>query len=168
MRPFMLRGNTVEEKLASAEMAIKHMRNRIAPQRVVVEYVRTGMGGWLPILGAIEGDVGEIKMLVPVGGTVVDIHAYCGSIAPEPGTNRKQALITVAVEVAPNIFETKSVLIGEGRSSAHISKEVCAGMRLRIFSNKPIVDFWYSFEIEPTTRSRVVDNPQLSLLEEAK
>jgi hypothetical protein len=160
-RPFMLRGKTVEEKLASAETALRQMRNLAMPQKVISEYANTGMGGFQPVLG----ETLDLKLMMPFSGNLTNVVVYCESIKPN-SQGRKQATVRIDAEIANNLYESVSAIVGEGRSSTFKSKEITAGMRVIISSDALITGFWWAFEIEPNTKTKVVVNPQLSISEE--
>jgi hypothetical protein len=155
----MLRGTTVEERLESAETAIRQIIRQVSPQRLVTDYANTGMGGHIPVLDDMENTV---KLMIPTSGKMTNAFVFCESIPTKPGTNKKEATIRFEIEISPRLFESMSAVVPEGRSTAPGSKDIVCGTRMIISSDVPITGFWYSFEIEPITRTKLVDNPQLT------
>lgn len=160
MQPFMLHGSTVEEKLASAETAIRQMIRRLTPQKMHVEYANTGISGYTQLL---DNDEHQLKTMIPVEGEVVNVRVFCESVQLVQGASKKETMLRFEIEIAPRLYESFSAVVGEGKSSTPGNKSVAAGARVIISSTIPITGFWYSLEIKPLAKTKVIDNPQLAL-----
>lgn len=141
----IIRGNTVDEKLASANKALMQLERRIAARSIVAPLTPMIMSGYCK-----EDDGGIIaRVMIPVSGFITKVSLYIEAI--EDVEFLKKNVLEFYIEshqsdgmIINKQFKTKKTAIGEFTSFKILSES-----RITVSINTKASGIWYSIVLEP-------------------
>jgi len=155
----IIRGNTVEEKFASADKALHQLERRIGARSIVAPLTPMIISGYCK-----EDDGGIIaRVMIPVSGFIAKVSLYIESLEDVEFLKKNSLEFYVESQqpdgmIISKQFITKKMTIREV-SNFRISSE----SRVTVSINTKALGIWYSLVLEPEVPiKRRIDFPDES------
>ncbi|MDI6785128.1 MAG: hypothetical protein QMD92_00305 [bacterium] len=156
----IIKGNTVDEQLASADKALSHLERRINARSIVAPLTPMIISGFCK-----EDEDGVIlKVLLPISGYITKLSFFIDDIEDVEFLKKNFLVISIEARLADGTLVMKKFPTKQLAAEVFTSYKVEANSCITVLVNTKVRGVWYGFVVEPELSiKRKVD---VSILEE--